>query len=270
MIWAISKRIEQYWITINRWLICYIISLIIIYSILSLIFQDKRLLSFISTVFILTILALYWPISASTLWFKSQLNRLHTLISSENLSLPLQQWNLKDVDWETVYDIMQTIDELTYNYKKEKIIDKIISYDYKATYRYNLHSEILSFLDWSETEKTPYNTRFYYRQNKTETSSIDINWYSKFYIFDKTWWIKNTLQLNLDNQKYEIDLSEHIDELLEKSSLYWDNDEQTHKQPALILEQDNYKLIISWFNWEKNALNNSIHFEDMEWYILVK
>ena len=99
MIWAIAKRINQYWITINRCFVCYIIGFIIIFSALSLIFTKKRLLTFVSTLGILAFFAVYGrEINASNISFNSQVNRLETLLSKQNISLPLTEWALKDVD----------------------------------------------------------------------------------------------------------------------------------------------------------------------------
>ena len=136
MIWAIAKRINQYWITINRCFVCYIIAFIIIFSALSLIFTKKRLISFVSTLGILAFFAVYGRIiNVSNISFNSQINRLETLLSKENISLPLTQWALKDTNEESTRLILWTLDGLVENYDKNKIINKIINFEYNDRYR---------------------------------------------------------------------------------------------------------------------------------------
>ena len=66
-----------------------------------------------------------------------------------------------------------------------------------------------------------------------------------------------TLKLKIDNQNYEFDLSSYADQLKEKSDLQEksdlsDEEKNTLQQPALIVEEENYKLAITSFNLEEN------------------
>lgn len=279
MIWAITQRINQYWITINRRFICYMITFIIIYSVLSLIFPKARLLSFISLLSILALVSIYWPISSKNISYKSQLNKLEEIASKENLSLPLWEKSLSKLEWESQTIILSIVEELAEKYNKNKIVDKIISYDYSNTYRYSARSDIREYL-WADTDYDYYDkVEFYnYRQNTDWYEQwIDIEWYSKLYRFqeydENTW---NSLKIKVWDQEYKIDLSDYIEQMKEKSELYTKTDyytieeQQQLGEPALILEQDNYKLIITWFHWEQNKTNQTFHFRNIEWYILIR
>ena len=275
MIWAIVKRINQYWITINRCFVCYIIAFIIIFSALSLIFTNKRLLSFVSTLWILAFLAVYWPvINVNHISFTSQVNRLETLLSEQNISLPLTEWALKDIDEEPTKLIMWTLDWLVENYNKNKIINKIINFEYKDWYRSSRY-DIREFLGASTDYDYYYPTHKYrnYNQYDQDGELIDVTWFSKLYNFEKYNGDTENLILKLDieNQDYEFDLSSYLDELKNKSDEYeWKAErKETSWWPALILEEDNYKLVINWFyleesdTWETNFIN-------IRWYILFK
>ena len=279
MIWAITQRINQYWITINRRFICYMITFIILYSALSLIFTKKRLFLFVSILSILTLLSLYWPISSKNISYKSQVNKLETLLSSENISLPLWEKSLENLDKNLTYDIISIIDELTEKYNKDKVFNKIISYDYDDN-RYSARMKVRDYLWVDDSDKDYYNNPYLYvsyRQDTSKYDEIEIAWYSKLYRIreynEDTW--NNILRLDLNNKEYRIDLSDYIPQLVEKSDLYKKNDytneesEELHK-PALILDWEDYKLVITWFHWERNRVSEKIQLNSIEWYILIK
>jgi len=279
MIWAITQRINQYWITINRRFICYMITFIILYSALSLIFTKKRLFLFVSILSILTLLSLYWPISSKNISYKSQVNKLETLLSSENISLPLWEKSLENLDKNLTYDIISIIDELTEKYNKDKVFNKIISYDYDDN-RYSARMKVRDYLWVDDSDKDYYNNPYLYvsyRQDTSKYDEIEIAWYSKLYRIreynESTW--NNILRLDLNNKEYRIDLSDYIPQLVEKSDLYKKNDytneerEELHK-PALILDWEDYKLVITWFHWERNRVSEKIQLNSIEWYILIK
>lgn len=279
MIWAISQRINQYWITINRRFICFIITFIILHSVLSLIFPKKRLFSFISLLFILTLLALYWPVSWKNISYNSQLNKLQDILSKENITLPLSEWSLKDLDEKSQTTILWIVEELTEKYNKDKVYNKIISYDYDDVHRYSARLDIKNYLWATATDSEYYSdyTSFSYRQRNDNKVWIDIAWYSKLYAIDDAYddTSDNILKLNLDNQEYNIDLSSYIPELLEKAKIYrkydrTDDEEKQINQPALILDWDNYRLIITWFYWEKKIASGQVKLNNVQWYILIK
>ena len=66
-----------------------------------------------------------------------------------------------------------------------------------------------------------------------------------------------TLKLKIDNQNHEFDLSNYADQLKEKSDLQKksnlsDEEKNTLQQPALIVEKENYKLVITSFYLEES------------------
>ena len=278
MIWAITKRINQYWITINRCFVCYIIVFIIIFSALSLIFTKKRLLSFVSTLWILAFLAVYWrPINVNHISFNSQLNRLETLLSKENISLPLTEWALKDTNEESTKLIMWALDWLVENYDKDKIINKIINFEYKDTYRSSRY-DIREFLGVNTDYDYYYPTYKYrsYGQYWRNNNSIDVSWYTKMLSFSKYYENINymTFTIEVDNQEYTLDLSNYLDELKEKADLYAKSDLTSEEKeilqwPALIVSEENYKIVINWFSMEENKEWKS-NFTNIEWYVLIK
>jgi len=278
MIWAITKRINQYWITINRCFVCYIIAFIIIFSALSLIFTKKRLLTFVSTLWILAFIAVYWrPINASNISFNSQVNRLETLLSKENISLPLTEWALKDTNEESTKLIMWTLDWLMENYNKDKIINKIINFEYKDTYRSSRYN-IREFLGVNTDYDYYYPTYKYrdFRQYGNENHSIDVTWYSKILYFAKSYSKMNdfTLNIQVDDQEYNVDLTDYLEELKEKSDIYakselTDEEKEILRNPALVLTEPNYKVIINSFGIEENR-EWETQIYNAEWYILIK
>lgn len=278
MIWAIAKRINQYWITINRCFVCYIIVFIIIFSVLSLIFTKKRLLTFVSTLWILAFIAVYArPLNVGNISFESQLNRLETLLSKENISLPLTQWALKDANEESTKLIMWTLDWLMENYNKDKIINKIINFEYKDTYRSSRY-DIREFLGVNTDYDYYYPTYKYrsYRQYGKFQQSIDVTWYSKALYFEKSYGKMNdfTLNIEIDDQEYKVNLTDYLEELKEKSDIYakselTDEEEEILRNPALILTEPDYKVIINSFGMQENPKWES-QIYNAEWYILIK
>ena len=276
MIWAIVKRINQYWISINRCFVCYIIAFIITFSALSLIFTNKRLISFISTLWILAFITIYgWPLNVSHISFNSQVNRLETLLSQQNISLPLNEWALKDSDEESTRLIMWTLDWLVENYNKDKIINKIINFEYEDRYR-SSRSDIREFLEVNTDYDNYYPIIKYRNYNQYDKEkSIDIDWFSKFYSFEEYWELKDMiLKLNIDDQEYEFNLTNYIDELKEKSEIYaksdlTDEEKNILQQPALVLEEKNYKLVIVWL-WMQENKDWELSFSNIRWYILIK
>ena len=276
MIWAIVKRISQYWITINRYFVCYIIAFIIIFSILSLIFTNKRLLSFVSTLWILALISVYGrPINVNYISFNSQVNRLKTLLSKENISIPLNEWDLKDCNEESTKLIIWTIDWLVQNYNKDKIINKIINFEYEDWYR-SSRSNIREFLGVN-TDYDYYYPTFKYRSYRSYwEDAIDVSWYSKIFNFNE--YYENVddmvLKLQVENEEYSLNLSDYLDELKEKADIYAKSDltneeKEILKMPALEVTEKNYKMVINWFSMEENK-EWKTDFTNIEWYILIK
>ena len=178
------------------------------------------------------------------------------------------------MDEEPTKLIMWTLDWLVENYNKDKIINKIINFEYKDTYRSSRY-DIREFLGASTDYDYYYPTHKYrnYNQYDQNWELIDVTWFSKLYNFEKyNGDTENlTLKLNIENQNYEFDLSSYLDELKNKSDEYeWKAErKEASWWPALVLEENNYKLVINWFyleesdTWETNFIN-------IRWYILFR
>lgn len=189
----------------------------------------------------------------------------------------MNEWVLKDADEESTKLIIWTLDWLVENYNKNKIINKIINYEYEDRYR-SSRSEIREFLGANTDYTYYYPTYKYwsYNQYGDENHSIDVTWYSKILHFTQYYGDSNdfTLKIQVDNQEYKVDLSNHIEEIKEKSDIYTkseltDDEKEILRNPALILTQQDYKIIINSLSLEENKewetqINNS------EWYILIK
>ncbi len=273
MIWAITKRINQYGITINRCFVCYIIAFIIIFSLLSLIFSSKRLLSFISTLFVLSFISVYlYPINVGNISFDSQLNRLETLLSKYNISIPLSQWDLKEIDEESTKLTMWVIDELVQNYSKDKIINKIINFEYENWYR-SSRSDIREFLGVNTDYDYYYPTIKYRSYYWSDNDWLDVSWFSKLYSFEEYYGGLDSmvLKLNIEDQDYYFDLSLYTDEFKYKWDIYQWRIESNEdlKWPAFVLEENNYKLVVTSFSLQE-AKEWDLLFNTIKWYILFK
>lgn len=273
MIWAITKRINQYGITINRCFVCYIIAFIIIFSLLSLIFSSKRLLSFISTLFVLSFVSVYlYPINVGNISFNSQLNRLETLLSKYNISIPLNQWDLKELDEESTKLTMWVIDELVQNYSKDKIINKIINFEYENWYR-SSRSDIREFLGVNTDYDYYYPTIKYRSYYWSDNDWLDVSWFSKLYSFEEYYGGLDSmvLKLNVEDQDYYFDLSLYTDKFKEKWDIYqWRIESNGDLSwPAFVLEENNYKLVVTSFSLQE-AKEWDLLFNTIKWYILFK
>lgn len=269
-------RIKQYWITINRCFVCYIIIFIIIFSILSLIFINKRLYLFVSILGIIGFISVYGrPLNVSQISFNSQVHRLENILSKEKLSLPLNEGDLKSTSQETNELTIWILDELFEKYNKNKIINNIINYneDSYTPSIYDMREFLGMDINYNYEYSYPkYEYRNYNRYKNHEP--IDVKWFSKLYNFIKyEEEIENmTLKIEIDNKNYEFDLFVYKDELKEKSNTYNESNkiEGAIWWPALILEDENYKLVITSFYLYWNKESWEFGFKNIEWYILTK
>ena len=170
---------------------------------------------------------------------------------------------------------MWTLDGLVENYNKNKIINKIINFEYEDRY-WSSRSSIREFL-WVNADYDSYYPTYKYRSYRQYwEKSIDVSWYSRILNFTKYYeGIENMiLKLQVDNQEYTLNLSSHFDKLKEKSDLYAKSDltieeKEILQWPALEVSQDNYKIVINWFSMEENK-EWKTNFTNIEWYILIK
>ena len=66
-----------------------------------------------------------------------------------------------------------------------------------------------------------------------------------------------TLNIQVDDQEYKVDLTDYLEELKKKSDIYekselTDEEEEILRNPALVLTEPNYKVIINSFGIEEN------------------
>ncbi|MBR7037347.1 hypothetical protein IKI14_05920 [bacterium] len=66
-----------------------------------------------------------------------------------------------------------------------------------------------------------------------------------------------TLNIEIDDQEYKVNLTDYLEELKEKSDIYakselTDEEEEILRNPALILTETDYKVIINSFGMQEN------------------
>ena len=66
-----------------------------------------------------------------------------------------------------------------------------------------------------------------------------------------------TLNIEIDDQEYKVDLTDYLEELKEKSDIYaksklTDEEKELLRNPALVLTESDYKVIIDSFGIEEN------------------
>ena len=66
-----------------------------------------------------------------------------------------------------------------------------------------------------------------------------------------------TLNIEIDDQEYKVDLTDYLEELKEKADIYakselTDEEEEILRNPALVLTEPDYKVIIDSFGIEEN------------------
>ena len=257
MIWAIAKRIIQYGVTINRYFVCWVILLIVVYSILSLIKTEKRWLILSWTLFWIALLCMYWPINAKHISLISQTKRLNNLLATNNIELPLLTWSFENLTWDDTDKLYYLFDELLDNYdikdwNKWYFTSEVVS-EFTWESLYSKRTAIMKYLWLSYPEykgRYDYNGDFveniYYHTNTNKfMTPLDVSWYSKFYDID-AWWDDSKLEKNVftyqkDWYVYTLDLNLYKEDLISRHD--------TGDDP-LIIETDSDKLMIMWFNGE--------------------
>lgn len=257
MIWAIAKRIIQYGVTINRYFVCWVILLIVVYSILSLIKTEKRWLILSWTLFWIALLCMYWPINAKHISLISQTKRLNNLLATNNIELPLLTWSFENLTWDDADKLYYLFDELLDNYDikdwNKWYFTSQTTNDFDLESLYSKRTSIMKYLWLSYPEykgRYDYNGDFveniYYHTNTNKfMTPLDVSWYSKFYDID-AWWDDSKLEKNVftyqkDWYVYTLDLNLYKEDLISRHD--------TGDDP-LIIETDSDKLMIMWFNGE--------------------
>ena len=272
MMWcAILKRINQYGLTINRYLVCAFIISIAVFSILSLWFQRKRLLSFIAVFFTATLISMYWwPFRASSLALYSQESRLESLAEKNNIDIPLTNNSLVNLTGEDARLVAGAIDEILEQYEIEAWSWNIIileNYTGDAR-RYSLRSEVHSILGLESSYPLSEDQYFSYRAPIGE-EWIDVQGFSRIHNISLYKWEngKENVMILPENIWWVLDVTPYLNDIYEKSQTdYWKNEEW---RTCYIIEEEWKKYVITSINWEKKS-DWTIVVKWVYWYLLVK
>ena len=276
MIWAIIKRIMQYWITINRYFICWVIVLIIVYSILSLIRTEKRRLILSWSLFIIALLCMYGPVNAKHISLCSQTKRLNNLLAENNIELPLQARNFENMTWETSDKLYYLFDGLIENYDIKEwnkwyfTAETVSEFTWESLY--SKRTELMNYLwlsypeyKWRYDNNGDFIESIYYHTNSDLLMTpLDVSGYSRLYDISARWddskLEKNIFTYKKDWYTYILDLNQYKNDLISRHD--------TTDNP-LIIETESDKMIIIWFNWELENWEN-LTVSSFYWYLLVK
>ena len=272
MMWcAILKRINQYWVTINRYLVCMFIIAIAVFSVLALWYQRKRLLSLVSVFFITALISVYWwPINASSITLFSQKSRLLSFAEEHNIEIPLKENSLT---WYTADDarlVAGMIDEIIDNYEIETWSWKLISTETLTgnMKRYSVRSHVHEMLGLDSYYPILDNEYFSYRTPKDERW-IDVKWFSKIYeisLYNSKENVENIFELP-EYIWWELDITSYVSDIYEKSK--WDNRNNSEDKECYIIEQDWKKYVLTSMNWNKKS-DWTITINWVYWYLLIK
>ena len=264
MICAISQRIAQYGITINRYFICALIAAIWIFSLLALCFKNHRLLSFVSIFFLFTAISLYWPFSAKNLSLGLQYKRLSSLLAVENIHLPLKENSLVWLTWDNARIIVWLIDEIIETNEKKDWDWNILALnlnDWISKWSLRSKAHELLGLDGDYDYAVNYSSTYFHVWSWDDSASLDINWYSKLSTFRIYNFPNNSFEY--DGAKY--DLTPYYNNVYEMSLM-----DDADQIPIIFEVIDwNKKFIITSVSWER-TFDNKISFTYLWWYLLEK
>lgn len=197
MICAIYMRVNQYWFTINRYLVCAGIFAIIAISVLALCFENKRFLSFFAILAGITLISVYWwPIWAKQVSLKSQLRWLRELLQTENIQLPLKKDSLRGLQWTWINVIADYLSDISNEYDSEDWKNWIIDEDWATFNGYWLTYDYLWYEYSYEYDNDNRFIRGIYEKGRYRPS-LDISGYKKMYPMG--WWYYNTVYSSDDN-----------------------------------------------------------------------
>ncbi len=265
MIWAIHIRIQEYGITINRYMACAGILTMILVWISALFFTNKRFLSVFCIVFVIGIMSIYWwPMSAKQISMKSQINNLKVLLENENISLPLTKNSLAKLDSKWTKDIVYAMRYLSREYGEYErtkwiidptwqtdsngydLINWYLGYDYKSDYTKRFA--------WNLYDKDQY------------SSSIDVSNFEKMY---PIWWYYNNIHSAQDSQ-FEILIEDKITilDLSEFAEMMYDSIMQNKddKNP-FILEKWEYTYVLTYVGWFSPDENGEVKIKSIGGYV---
>lgn len=123
---AIWLRIEQYGVTIDRYLVCALILAVVLFTTGMLIWKEKRMLTLFGVLLVMTVGVGYGPLSAPNMAFNSQKARLETALAEHNLTLPLGSGSLHSLSVDKLKSIVQPLDYLAGTYRADRLSGKIV------------------------------------------------------------------------------------------------------------------------------------------------
>lgn len=274
MICAISQRISQYWVTMNRYFVCAGIAVIILTSMFSLIFPKHRFLSFVWIILIIWIIWIYWwPLWASQISLKSQLNRLNLLLQEEKLQLPLTKNSLAWLQSTWINNLARTLEDFNRTYDQKDWMNWIIDASWAMYNSYNLTYDYLWYNYYNDyTNETRIDRDFY--EDWQDKPVIDISNFSKIYPI--WWWYYNIEYSDYDN-KFEIQIwKEFINlDLTEYKDMIYDAIKGNYLEKAW----SKYPFTLNI--WDKTYVfthiglitSNNLNYTritEIWWYILIK
>lgn len=268
MMWcAILKRINQYWLTVNRYFVCAFVISIAIFSILALVLKRRRLLSFVSVFFAAVLVSFYaWPFNATSLSLSSQKTRLVSLLDKENIAIPLWDNSLSNLTWDTARLAAGIIDEIVDEYEVSAWSWNLIQTDSLTwnlrgySLRYDIHS-LLGLESYYPLSKEKY---FSYRTNR-DNVEFDINWYSKLYelsvYFSDAEADKNNIIKLPEHIWWELNISPYVNDIYNKKD--------SESNEYYMIEEPWKKYLLTSVSWKEKS-DWSIIITWIYWYLLVK
>ncbi len=281
MLGALGIRVKQYGISINRYFVGMFILFIIAFSSLAFFFSKGRIRLFISLLFGLSLIALYGPLSARNIAFSAQKHRIETLLLKENIYLPLQKDTLKHLTGATANQLAETISDFvgTFSYEKwNKVLfndqysgkDNAWSYGYDVRTYLGAQEYYGTWDDEDESKEKEIKFRLWISYDFFEKEGIETEGYTKIYELHRTTphIEDNKLVYTISGGKQSLDLAPYLDGIYSQSEKGKDRYSENGK--PFIIEQEDYKLIITYLDGKKLE-DGKIKLDDyIQGYLLLK
>ncbi len=281
MLGALWIRVQQYGISINRYFVGMFILFVIAFSSLAFFFSKGRIRLFISLLFGLSLIALYGPLSARNIAFSAQKHRIETLLLKENIYLPLQKDTLKHLTGATANQLAETISDFvgTFSYEKwNKVLfndqysgkDNAWSYGYDVRTYLGAQEYYGTWDDEDESKEKEIKFRLWISYDFFEKEGIETEGYTKIYELHRTTphIEDNKLVYTISGGKQSLDLAPYLDGIYSQSEKGKDRYSENGK--PFIIEQEDYKLIITYLDGKKLE-DGKIKLDDyIQGYLLLK
>lgn len=286
MIGAIIQRVQQYGLTINRYLVIVLLTLIGSVSLFSLIFPQQRLGVLVRSALGVVLLSCYGPISAKNLTLSLQKQRLEQLFAQEQIALPLTENALLDL-WEVGLENViypqsyqeGLLENILYSYPAKDWQNFLLSSGFSFS-RIDLASreqkrEIFAYLGLPEERRWIPQKEFnpsYFDFYASSMGELEIQGYQSmyqlnFYSNNEPW--SASLQYHYNNLQGEeiiesLDLTPYLPEIYEAS---WNSEKES--STPIVIELAEKKYLIFSLSGEKNA-EGEIIIHHLEGWVLSK